>query len=79
MGDKKFREEVENILRHVNRRLMNVEAGVRAADQRMDVLEGLIMAYGEKSTRNVKEIIDAHGEIAAIRVELEKVLKGFES
>lgn len=77
MSDKRFREEVENILRHMNRRLMNVEAGLRAADQRIDVLEGLIKAYEEKSARNVKEIIDAHTSIADLRGEFEKELKDF--
>lgn len=64
--DKKTKE----ILKQVNRRLINAESSVRVVEQRIDVVEGTIKAIEEKIGRNTKDISglsDSKEEIERLR------------
>lgn len=48
--------EIKEILKQVNRRLINAESSIRVVEQRIDVVEGTIKAIERKIGRNTKDI-----------------------
>lgn len=49
-------KELKEILKQVNRRLINAESSIRVVEQRIDVLEGGIEAIERKTGRNTKDL-----------------------
>ena len=54
-------DEVKEILKQINRRLMNAESSIRVVEQRIDVVEGTIKAIERKIGRNTKDISELSG------------------
>lgn len=64
-------EEVKEILKQVNRRLMNAESSIRLVEQRIDVVEGTIKAIERKIGRNTKDL----SELSGSEEEIERLRK----
>lgn len=54
-------KEIKEILKQVNRRLINAESSIRVAEQRIDIVESTIKAIERKIGRNTKDISGLSG------------------
>ncbi len=68
-------EETKEILKQVNRRLMNTESSIRVIEQRIDVVEGTIKAVERKIGRNTQDITGFSKEGEGIERLREEVIK----
>jgi hypothetical protein len=71
-------EKIKEILRQLNRRLMNVEASLRMLEQRIDMNERLIKANEEKIAKNTEKIIRLDVSSFASKEDLESLKKYLE-
>ncbi len=62
-------KKIEEILKQINRRLMNTESSMRLVEQRIDVFEGTIKAIERKVGRNTQDITGLTGS----REEIERL------
>ena len=67
--------ETKEILKQVNRRLMNTESSIRVIEQRIDVVEGTLKAIERKIGRNTKDITDFSKEVEGIKRWRDEVIK----
>jgi septal ring factor EnvC (AmiA/AmiB activator) len=68
-------EETKEILKQVNRRLMNTESSIRVIEQRIDVVEGTIKAIERKIGRNTQDITEFSRDNEGIERLREDVIK----
>ncbi len=69
-------KEIKEILKQVNRRLINAESSIRVVEQRIDVVEGTIKAIERKIGRNTKDIsglTGVEGDVERLRDEVIKL------
>ncbi|MEE8403422.1 MAG: hypothetical protein V3R93_06685 [Candidatus Hydrothermarchaeaceae archaeon] len=74
-------KEIKEILKQVNRRLINAESSIRVVEQRIDVVEGTIKAIERKAGRNTKDISGLSGseeEVERLREAIIKLSAGME-
>jgi predicted nucleic acid-binding Zn-ribbon protein len=68
-------EKIEEILKHVNRRLMNAESSVRVVEQRIDVVESTIKAIERKIGRNTQDLFELSSDKEEVRRLRDAVIK----
>ncbi|MEE9474040.1 MAG: hypothetical protein V3V36_00045 [Candidatus Hydrothermarchaeaceae archaeon] len=68
-------KDVKEILKQVNRRLINAESSIRVAEQRIDIVEGTIKAIEGKIGRNTKDLSELSGSIEEIERLRDTIIK----
>ena len=68
-------KKIEEILKQINRRLMNTESSMRLVEQRIDVFEGTIKAIERKVGRNTEDITGLTGSRGELEGLKEAVIK----